>query len=344
MTLRVTVLMPVYNGAEYLRPTMESILNQSFSDFEFLIIDDGSTDSTVAIIRSFSDSRIRLLKNPTRLKLSGALNRGLDEARGEYVARMDGDDIAMPDRLAKQVALLDSSPDIGICGGWIKRFGMGRNEINRFPETAAQVRAYSLFDCPFAHPTVMIRKRFFDRYKLRYDGAFYPTEDYELWSRVLDLFPCVNIPEVLLHYRVHDSSMTCSDWGEMDTKAAAVSGRQLKVLLRYQPAEEEVLLHRNVGRGESYPSSDIEELQKGERWLQNLIQANKVTKQYDENALLEIVALIWYRFCFHAGRLGFRTLRCYLASSLRKNDRKSIQRGGILFASILKQKVQNIKK
>jgi len=105
-----------------------------------------------------------------------------------------------------------------------------------------------------------------------------------------------------------------------------------------------VLLHRNIGRGESFASADLEELQRGEIWLQGLVQANRATKQYDNDALSEIAALIWFRLCFHAGFLGFGTLRCYLVSSLRKNDGKSVRRLGILFASILKKKVQNIKK
>ena len=99
----VTVLMPVYNGERYLRETMQSILSQTFLDYEFLIIDDGSTDKTLEIINTFTDPRIRVLRNPRRLKLSGALNRGLDESLGHYIARMDADDIAHPERLAQQV-------------------------------------------------------------------------------------------------------------------------------------------------------------------------------------------------------------------------------------------------
>lgn len=342
MLPKVTVLMPVYNGAPFLRTTLESILAQTFSDFEFLIIDDGSTDSTVEIIQSFQSPRIRLLSNPKRLKLSGALNRGLDEARGTYIARMDADDLSLPDRLEKQVALLDSSPEIGLCGGWVRKFGMGRDEINRFPEHAGQVRSYALFDCPFAHPTVMLRKSFFDRHTLRYDGQYYPTEDYELWSRTLDLFPSVNIPEILLDYRIHATSMTCSDWDEMDTKAAAIACSQLN-LLGLEPTGEEVLFHRNMGRGESCQSKDIEDLQQGERWLQRLQRANREKQRYEEIAFSETLSLIWFRFCFHSASLGFKTLNCYRKSSLLHNDRQKMQRTGILALSIIKNRLLSVK-
>ncbi len=340
MSPKVTVLMPVYNGESYLRATIESILRQTFTDFEFLIIDDGSTDSTVEIVRSFKDQRIRLLRNPERLKLSGALNRGLDEARGEYVARMDGDDISRPDRLEKQVRLMDSFPNIGLCGGWIQKFGMGRKEINQFPEHSESIRAYALFDSPFAHPTVMLRKSFFDQYKLRYDGQYYPTEDYELWSRALDLFPCVNIQEILLDYRVHDSSMTRSDWDDMDIKAAAITCRQLNLLGLY-PSGEEISIHRNIGRGESCRSHNLEELQRGEEWLRQLQIANRKNHRYDELFFDMTLALIWFRFCFHATHLGLKTLRCYWQSPLLQSDYRKFQCGGMLTLSVLKNRLLN---
>ncbi len=342
MLPKVTVLMPVYNGESFLRATMESILEQTFTDFEFLIIDDGSTDSTVEIVRSFNDERIRLLRNPKRLKLSGALNRGLDDAQGEYIARMDGDDISLPFRLEKQVRLMDTSPEVGVCGAWVRRFGNERKEINRYPENAELIRSYALFDCPFAHPTVMLRKSFFDQHSLRYEGQYYPTEDYELWSRALDLFPGANIQEILLEYRVHDSSMTCSDWDDMDTKAAAIACTQLG-LLSLHPSEEEVLIHRNIGRGESCRSKNIEELQQGEKWLGKLLNANREKKRYDEAAFEETLALIWFRFCFHAAPLGLKTLRCYWRSSLLQNDQRKIQRGGVLALSIIKNRLLNTK-
>lgn len=336
MSPKVTVLMPVYNGAPFLQATIKSILAQTFSDFEFLIIDDGSTDATVTIIESFSDKRIRLLRNSERLRLSGALNRGLDEASGIYVARMDADDLAVPFRLEKQVHLLDNHPEVGLCGGWICKFGNVKKEICRFPESEEQFRVYTLFDCPCAHPTVMMRKELFDKHNLRYDGWYYPTEDYELWSRAIELFSCVNIPEVLLNYRVHDSSMTCSDWSEMDSKAAAIAGTQLSKM-GLNLTDEEILFHRNICRGTSYRSSDIDGVLQGEKWLKYLLEKNRVKSRYNESVFLEAISLIWFRLCMAAAPLGFKVLRCYSQSTLhqKKNETKRL---AVLALSIMKNR------
>ena len=189
MAPKVTVLLQVFNGWRYIAGAVDSVLSQTFRDFELLIVDDGSTDDTVEIVRGFEDSRIRLVRNSCRLKLSGALNRGLGLARGRYVARMDADDICLPTRLAVQSAFLDRHPEIGICGAHTQVFGMKKWEIHRAPLGAETVHAHLFFDNPFVHPVVMLRKSLFDEHGLRYDGDYYPTEDYELWSRALHFFP-----------------------------------------------------------------------------------------------------------------------------------------------------------
>lgn len=339
MAPAVTVLMPVYNGARYVQATIATILEQTFTDFEFLIIDDGSTDATEDIVRTFKDDRIRLLKNQERLKLSGALNRGLEEANGKFVARMDADDLAVPDRLETQVRLLNNSPDVGVCGGWIQKFGMGRKEVNRFPESAELVKAYALFDCPLAHPTVMLRKSFFDQYELRYNGAYYPTEDYELWSRCLELFPCVNIPRVLLKYRVHAGSMTCSDWKEMDGKAALIAGRKLQQM-GLNPTEDEMRFHRNIGRGESFHCQTMDQVHLAEKWLQQLKQTNEVKHVYDDEAFGEMLSLVWFRLCFHATHLGVGILRRYYAGRPTQVDRKVKQRACMIALSVIKNRLR----
>ena len=122
-TPKITVLMPVYNGEKYLKESIESILKQTFRDFEFLIINDTSTDESEKIIRSFKDSRIKLIKNEKNIGLTKSLNKGLDLAKGEYMARMDADDISLPKRLEIQVAFMDKNPKIGVIGAWAKVIG-----------------------------------------------------------------------------------------------------------------------------------------------------------------------------------------------------------------------------
>jgi hypothetical protein len=198
----ITVLMPVFNGERYLREAVASILNQSYGDFEFLIIDDGSTDRSAAIIDSYRDPRVRLVRHQANLGLVPTLNRGLELARGKYVARMDCDDISLPDRFAKQVALLEAAPEIGVCGGWIEYF-MGRELVLELPAEDQAIKQALLTFNPMAHPTVMIRASVIERHRIRYDPDYPHVEDYELWSRLAALTGFANIPEVLLKYRIH---------------------------------------------------------------------------------------------------------------------------------------------
>lgn len=332
----ITLLLPVYNGERYLRETLQSLLSQTYTEFELLIVDDGSTDSSADIIRSFADPRIRLLKNPERLKLSGALNRGMKEAKGRYIARMDADDIALPRRLQQQFAYMEVHPEIGICGTAIEIFGKERPRRDVYPASSAAIKAYGLFDCPFCHPSVMMRKDMFLEHDLWYDGEYYPTEDYELWARAIELFPTVNLDEVLLRYRIHESSMTGSDWDAMDKQAARVA---LPLLhnLGIVPSKAELRLHRNIGRGRSCQLRDMEEVEQAEQWLNRLITANQQKGCYDHAALAQTIALIWFRVCMNSSSLGFSLLSKYATSSLRKQDEKSTSNLLTLLASVVKR-------
>src|ERR1035438_6976532 len=204
---RVTVLMPVHNGAPYLREAMASILSQTFADFEFLIVDDGSSDPSAEIIRSFRDPRIRLVSNGANLGLVETLNRGMLLARGCYLARMDCDDISHPERLALQVSYMDMHDDVAVCGSWIKAFGSQRF-VKRYPLTDDHIRAHLLFENALAHPSVMMRRDVFILERLFYDGNHAQAEDYELWTRVPGSFKFANLDRILLYYRKHRQQVT----------------------------------------------------------------------------------------------------------------------------------------
>ncbi len=334
---KITVVLPVYNGEKYLRETLESILQQSFTDFEFLIIDDGSTDNSRAIINSFGDKRIRFLQNPKRLKLAGALNRGFKEAGGEYIARMDADDISHPQRLQKQLDFMEVNQHVGMCGSAIEIFGedqTGRTDV--YPASAEKIEAYALFDSPFCHPSTMLRKRVFHEHALLYDGSYYPTEDYELWTRALAKFPTANLSHVLLKYRVHSSSMTGSDWGQMDKQATRIIQKSLDSLgIDYR--EQELQLHRNIGRGRSFQFHDFELFEKAEKWLQKLSATNIVRKKYDQQALEETLALVWFRLCINNSGHGFSVLKKFTRSSLTIHDTEGRKRSMVLLISIFKK-------
>lgn len=192
--------MPVYNGEKYLNEAIDSILNQTFTDFEFIIINDGSTDRTEEIILSYTDERIRYIKNDSNLKISETLNKGIALAKGKYIARMDADDISHPERLAIQVGFMNANPEVDVCGTWIETFGV-RKEVWKYPVTHEEIKAGLLFNSSLAHPAVLFRKKVFDCY--RYQAENNGAEDYHLWVELIDNVVFMNIPEVLYKYRLH---------------------------------------------------------------------------------------------------------------------------------------------
>lgn len=205
----VSVVMPVYNGALYLKEAIDSILSQTHTNLELIIINDGSTDDSEEIIRSYDDSRIRYILNEKNCGICVTLNKGLDAAQGKYIARMDCDDISVPERLQKQVEYMEQNPSIGISGSDIIVFGEGIEErIFTFEHDKNCCKAGLLFATCFAHPAVMIRKSLLDEYNFRYDDSYKGLEDFELWYRMSKHTELINIPEPLLHYRKHKSQET----------------------------------------------------------------------------------------------------------------------------------------
>ena len=201
---KISVIMPAYNAEKYIKEAIDSILAQTFSDFEFIILDDGSTDGTAEIVRSYSDKRIRFVQNEHNLGIANTLNRGLDLAQGEYIARMDADDISLPERFEKQVSFMDKHPKTAVCATAIQCFG-ARNEQRIFSESASDLNIDLLFGCCFAHPSVMMRASDIGN---GYDPAFDKMEDYELWCRVAKNHDLASLPEILLKYRIHPGQVT----------------------------------------------------------------------------------------------------------------------------------------
>ncbi len=214
---KVTVLMPVYNGEKYLREAIDSILNQTFTDFEFLIIDDGSTDSSIKIISSYPDSRIKLIKNDNNQGLVYSLNKGLYLAQGEYIARMDCDDISLPNRLQKQVDFLDNHPEITVLGSYLEFIDINGEKLenlaylSEYPLSHEQIVYAMLYSNPLAHPSIIFKK--LDILKL---GGYRflkelenCSEDYDLWLRLADQnYKFANLSDHLVKYRIHNNSLT----------------------------------------------------------------------------------------------------------------------------------------
>ncbi len=204
---KISVVMSVYNREAYIGEAVESILEQSFRDFELIVLDDGSTDDTLAILQAYQtrDERIRLIACPHR-GIVATVNQGISLARGEWVARMDSDDIALPYRFEDQMEWL-ALTGADVCGGWIRYFGSAEKRMVEYPKTDQAIKMGLLFGSSFANPTVMMKAALIKQ--LGYDGAWEKAEDYDLWERAVRAgWEMTNIPKVLLLYRRHASQIS----------------------------------------------------------------------------------------------------------------------------------------
>lgn len=204
---KITVLMPVYNAERYLRTAVDSILGQTFSGFELLIVDDGSDDGSTAIVSSYTDKRIRLIRNECNLGLIATLNKGLQAARGQYVARMDADDISLPTRLERQIAYLERHREVGVVGSHFRQIDEnGRilsTERRERKDFMVSFRMYMEAYNPFCHPAVMFRTKEI-RDQGGYSPAFPSAEDGALWFQLNESGTrFATIPKVFLLYRIH---------------------------------------------------------------------------------------------------------------------------------------------
>lgn len=271
MTYRVTILLPVYNGEKYLQATIDNILQQTYTDFTLLIIDDGSTDSTVDIVRSYQDERISLLQNPTNIGLVDTLNKGIALCQTEFLARMDADDLWEKNKLEKQIQLMDKNSAIGLCGTSVRKFGTINGDFI-FPITNDTLKVGFLFYCTMSHPSVVYRTSFLKKTGLLYQKAYFPAEDYKMWIDCLDKTTIYNIPEPLVHYRQHEEQICQEKKNIQDDKTNLV--RKEHLLKLYPNAtNEEIKFH--IEKYVSYQIESEKDLKKHINWTKKLMAENK---------------------------------------------------------------------
>lgn len=308
--------MAAYNAEAHLPTAIRSILGQSFADFEFIIIDDGSTDRTAEIIAAHDDPRIKAIRNPENLGLIRSLNRGLDAATGTYVARMDADDEALAERFEQQVRFLDAHPEIGLCGTAIETFG-ARSEHWALICEPARVKCQLLFDPGLSHPTAMFRRSLVVRHGLRYDERYLHAEDYALWVRFADLAGIANLPDVLLRYRLHAQSVSHAN-REVQRQTAERIRREQLAKLGIEPSEREMVVHTTLMRGA--PHTLALDIGEAEAWLLRLLHGNRQHGYVDQDVLCAVVYEMWFKLCrAHRSRLRFapgRFLRSPLTAGM----------------------------
>lgn len=239
----ISVLLPAYNAERFIRPAVDSILAQTFRDFELIILNDGSRDRTSEIIHTYTDDRIVVVEH-ANMGLGATLAKGLELAKGKYIARQDADDISLPERLSKQVNYLDQHPEIALLGSWaqiMQENGELVNRYHRHPSSPEVLRFDLVFNNPFVHSSVLFRKA-----EALEVGGYAPErhafEDFDLWSRISRKHGVSNLPEVLLHYREVDSGISKSNAGYTDW-VMKISMDNLKY---YLPDTDEALLQKFV--------------------------------------------------------------------------------------------------
>jgi glycosyltransferase involved in cell wall biosynthesis len=292
---KVSILMPVYNAGQYLSQALDSILSQSFRDWELILINDGSTDDSESVITRYDDERIYYIKNPVNLKLIKTLNKGIDYCGGRYIARMDADDICHPDRLKQQVKFLDSHPEYLMCGTSaivIDSTGKKTGKIHNLTDND-YLQIGLMFSPSFIHPGMMIRREILCRN--RYDEAYKHAEDYELWCRIARQGKVANIDSELLRYRWHGSNVSVVyNEAQEELKDKIIKNEISRLGL--SPTEEELLCHKitfrlyNLGNKQEVPVNLFDEVA---AWFTKLVKQNSIKQVYNQSAL---IAFLWSRW------------------------------------------------
>lgn len=296
----ITVLLPAYNAEAYICRAIDSILTQTFTDFELLVINDGSTDSTQRLVESYTDPRIRLVNMAKNSGLINALNHGLDLANRKYLARMDADDVCLPTRLEKQFQFLEQHKDYIACGTSIINFNTTSESYMQYPETNEQIKtALFFFERNICHPTVMIRREPLEKHKIRYRSDYTYAEDYVFWHELAQIGKLYNIKEGLLRYYRHEDQVSTKYYpqqmaisrnivkGSLSTLWPDITESQLQDILR--------LCVHEVG---IYPDShfSIHKVNKTILWI---LDKNKKTKNFNPKALKKLLYFKKFRCSFY---------------------------------------------
>ncbi len=276
----VSILMPVYNAEPYLSEAIQSMLNQTYADFELIILDDCSTDRSAEVVQTFSDARIVYHRNEVNSGLANNLNTGLKLATGKYIARMDGDDISLPHRLQTQVDFLESHPDIDLCSCAMQMFGAD-NQLwirDRDPE---QVKITMMFYSAVLHASSVFRRDVFEKNNLYYKQETFPAEDYDLWARAAFFCRMVNLPDVMYLYRMHRTQVTSTD----PRSAEKCREIQIRYLSKALPVLSEKEIVDFVDGFIAYKISEIASIKSVKNHYLKIIKANASTLFFDQTLL-----------------------------------------------------------
>ena len=242
---KVSVLAPLYNtDLSHLREMIDSVLAQTYKNFEFLLLNDSPDNKEIdQVVRGYSDPRIRFLKNERNLGISRSRNILISEAKGEYLAVCDHDDVSLSDRFEKEVSYLDAHPEVGVVSGLCDVFGGGSHSFMKHPEFSLDIKLHLMLNCYVAHPASMIRKSVLIENNIMYDERFSPAEDYKLWSDLLSFTEFHNIQEYLIRYRSFDMNTSITQKQKMEHASLKI---KLELRNKYPSYFNELLKQKSL--------------------------------------------------------------------------------------------------
>ncbi|MBQ6840660.1 MAG: glycosyltransferase [Bacilli bacterium] len=285
----VSCIMSTYNRYDHLKESVDSILNQTYKNIELIVVLEKCENQLKIekILKEYNDARIKIIKNKEKLGFPLSLNVGIDAAKGKYLARMDDDDISLPERFIKQVKFLEENPDVGICGTNAVFFGKYNSEIG-VKTNAEELKVITLYRTPFIHPTVMMNADLINKYNLRYDKDYF-TEDYELWSRAVSCFKFANINEILLKYRCGDDNLTSgSNETKIHTSHKRIMKNQFKKYLDLDLNENEIEILQGRKNNFEVCFNFDESIKLKKTVSEKIIEANKKKEFYDPQMLEDV--------------------------------------------------------
>jgi glycosyltransferase involved in cell wall biosynthesis len=278
----ISVIMPVYNCEKFVAEAVQSILNQSYGFFEFLIIDDCSTDSTLTIIKNFTDERIKIIEKPENFGYTNSLNLGLDIAQGKYVARMDGDDVSLPNRFEKQVRFLELHTNVVICGTQYQI--LDSDVIVSKPSNFEDIKLAMLEESAIGHPTAMLRLETLKANGIKYNTNREPAEDFDLWVRLCDYGELHNLDEVFFLYRMHDGQVSENKKLIQRELASESRWNMLQKLKISATTKEEIMYKKLFSLQDRSNFADISLFL---LFRQKAIRANKKQKYFDTKKFIQ---------------------------------------------------------
>ena len=325
----VSVNMPVYNGAAFIGEAIRSILQQTYRNFELIVVNDGSTDATGQIINRINDPRIRHIDRAENKGLAFSRNEALLHSTGKYVAILDSDDIALPNRLSEQVAFLEVHPDYAMVGSWVQPInadGTRAGQVWQYAIAHAQIAAGLLLHNQFAQPSVMLRRKMVP--EEGYHHAFPPAEDYELWTRIARKAKVANLPEPLTLYRLHGGNISTVKDTVIKEKDSIIRANQLKFLLMDFTLRDAHMYEAMIAKG----GKDVYNKQEVLQLLDRMLKANQTKGIYEQNTLAVTLSRYWQNVLIEGPQYNMVLLMLYLKSSFRATqDLTFRQQAAIVF-------------